>query len=93
MPESPTVWGGMPWQVRGVYWLGFPAAIAVALIIFMTTILYSYDKATADNLMKVDSKIEALSKDMNKLDVLIRIQRQTCINTAPDTASRLKCSE
>lgn len=75
--------------VKAIATVGLPSVIAVVLTLFLIWNVTNVQKVMAEDLVRIDKKVEQL----NQIEVLIRIGRQTCINTAPDAVARLRCLE
>jgi len=74
---------------KAIATVGLPSVIALILTIFLMWNVTNAHEAQAKELERITTKVEQL----NQLEVLIRIGRQTCVNTAPDAIARLRCLE
>lgn len=89
--------GNMNSWLKAVATVGLPSVLAIVLTIFL---IYSVNVAHAQmqaNLNEVQATVidnaQKLDANVAAMHTLIRISRQTCINTAPDSTSRLRCLE
>lgn len=75
-PPKPEVNGSGPWWVRATYMLGVPAAIAVFLIYFVTSVLSGEIRGLRDD----------VRTHMREQSVLIFYLQAICRNGATDAA-------
>jgi hypothetical protein len=73
--------------------VGLPSVIALVLVLFLIYNITATHTAMAAQLSRVSETTLTNERKLDGLEELIRISRQTCINTAADAGARSRCLE
>jgi len=88
-----------PFEVNGNGWgkliatIGLPSVLALLFAGFLMYNITAAHTAMAQQLTRVEAMVHDNGKKMDSLETLIKISRQTCLNTAPDAGARRACLE
>jgi hypothetical protein len=70
-----------------------PSFLAVVLTMFMIWTIIGDHAAMAKQLTTVQTGVEHNAVQLQGVATLIRLNRQICLNTAPDAQTRARCLE
>jgi hypothetical protein len=99
LDEPTDIWRGLPPFARAVFMLGAPTVAAAWLIYVMTTTVVANVQTIKSELerhVQNDTVIQERANEYRvaqeiKLDTLIRIATQQCVNAASDVTQRRDC--
>ncbi len=93
--EQPS--NGTPWYIKFIYQVGVPSAIALYLVWLLGNSLTASTRDTQTMVQQHMGQAAAmelkLDKEQASVDVLIQLQKFSCLHAAHNTSERTDCFE
>lgn len=77
--------------IKAIATVGLPSVLALILTIFMLWTITSDHTAMAAQLARVETGVKTNAISLQEMSDLVRLNRQICLNTAPDAQARARC--